>query len=113
LPSQSAAFLLADAGFDVWLGNIRGNFYSSRHLNLSRADARYWEFTWDEMAARDLPALVDQALAISGQSSLYYMGHSQGTEIMFARLAQGDQRFAKKVFNQLLYPDNQFGLFPF
>lgn len=37
------AYLLADAGYDVWLGNFRGNTYSS-HINLTTNDKEYWNF---------------------------------------------------------------------
>lgn len=51
---------------------------------------------WDDMAEYDLPTMIDAVLTITGQKSLYYVGHSQGTEIMFVRLAT-DPHFAKKV----------------
>jgi len=85
-PSQSLAFLLADAGHDVWLGNSRGNSYSLGHTTLSPDSEEYWDFSWDEMAAYDVPACIDAVLNRTSTSSLIWVGHSQGTMISFAGL---------------------------
>lgn len=37
--------MLANADFDVWLGNTRGNFYGKRHAYLSKEDKKFWDFT--------------------------------------------------------------------
>ena len=95
-PSQSLGFILADAGFDVWMGNVRGNTYSKAHVKYSTNSSKYWEFSWDEMAKYDLPAMINHALLISGKQSLYYVGHSQGTMMAFAGLSM-DKSLAKKV----------------
>ena len=44
LRNESFAYLLADKGFDVWMGNVRGNDYSRRHVSLSPDDVKFWEF---------------------------------------------------------------------
>lgn len=46
LDVAEAAFRLADLGYDVWLGNIRGNTYSRKHLHMNPGSHEaYWKFS--------------------------------------------------------------------
>ena len=48
------------------------------------------------MARYDLPAMLNFVMAKTSQSSLYYVGHSQGTLIAFAEFAR-NKELAKSV----------------
>lgn len=52
--------------------------------------------SWDEMSALDLDTMINRVLNMTGHDDLYYIGHSQGTLIMFGKLAK-DPKFHKKV----------------
>ena len=95
MPNNSLGFMLADAGFDVWLGNIRGNTYSTNHTSLSPKDAKFWEFTFDEFAAVDMPTMVEYVLKHTGAKTLSYFGHSQGTLIAFIEFSRNKELAAK------------------
>jgi lysosomal acid lipase/cholesteryl ester hydrolase len=82
---------LADAGFDVWLANTRGNKYSKNIPDIQTVPKeerlKFWQFTFDHMAKYDVPAVVDYILNKTNESSLVYIGYSQGTSKVFAALS--------------------------
>uniref|UniRef100_A0A8R1DPS2 Lipase n=1 Tax=Caenorhabditis japonica TaxID=281687 RepID=A0A8R1DPS2_CAEJA len=96
LPHQSAGFVFADAGFDVWMGNFRGNTYSRQHVSLNPNEQKFWDWSWDQIAQFDIPAQIGKALEVSGQSSLHYVGHSLGTLTMFTKLST-DPEFSRYI----------------
>jgi pimeloyl-ACP methyl ester carboxylesterase len=83
-PYEALPYILADAGFDVFMGNNRGNIYSLAHTHYSSDDPRFWDFSWDEMVKYDVPALINYIKKLTGQPKLSYVGHSEGNTIMFA-----------------------------
>ncbi|EHB02947.1 Lysosomal acid lipase/cholesteryl ester hydrolase, partial [Heterocephalus glaber] len=96
LDNSSLGFILADAGFDVWMGNSRGNTWSRKHRTLSVSQDEFWAFSFDEMAKYDLPASIDFILNKTGQNQVYYVGHSQGSTIGFIAFSQFPE-LAKKI----------------
>ncbi|KAJ3659192.1 hypothetical protein Zmor_010894 [Zophobas morio] len=79
---NSLAFVLADAGFDVWLGNYRGTRYSQRHQNLTVFDQIYWDHSMDDIVAYDYPALFSTILSNTDPNGkIVYIGHSLGTTL--------------------------------
>lgn len=84
---QSLGFILADDGYDVWMSNSRGNAFSRNHTGLDPGQPAFWEFSLDEMAEHDLPAVADYVARASGCSRFAYVGHSQGAAIAMAGLS--------------------------
>ena len=53
----SPVYYLIQAGYDVWLGNNRGNKYSQRHLELDPwKDSKFWSYSFQEMGQYDTRA---------------------------------------------------------
>ena len=80
-------FALVNQGFDVWLGNNRGNKYSKKSTRFSPTSSDFWNFSMDEFAFQDIPDSIDYVLNATGQSRLSYIGFSQGTAQAFAALS--------------------------
>ncbi|XP_054260165.1 uncharacterized protein LOC128984823 [Macrosteles quadrilineatus] len=106
LSSYALGYALADAGFDVWLGNARGNTYSKKHLDLDPVlDKRdFWDFSWHEMGYYDLPASIDYILNVTKHQQLFYIGHSMGTTMFFVLGASRPDYMAKVEAAVLLAP---------
>ncbi|KAG8260639.1 hypothetical protein J6590_092468 [Homalodisca vitripennis] len=100
----SAGYLLADQGYDVWMGNARGNIYSKAHETLHPDDPNFWNWTWDEMGRYDLPAVIDYILQVTGHQQILYIGHSMGTTMFFVLCSSRPEYNAKVRYMAALAP---------
>lgn len=80
-------FVLLERGFDVWLGNNRGNKYSKKSVKYPPTSTEFWNFSIDDFAFHDIPDSIEYILHYTQQPSLSYIGFSQGTAQAFASLA--------------------------
>ncbi|XP_047031193.1 lipase 3-like [Helicoverpa zea] len=87
-PGNALAYLLADQGYDVWMGNARGSKHSRRHISLQPSSAAFWDFSWHEIGIYDLPAMIDYVLAKRNTKTLKYAGFSQGTTSFFVMTSE-------------------------
>jgi len=95
---HSFAFILVDAGYDVWLGNSRGTVYSREHKTMDPdKDKVFWKYTWQDMAEKDLPAIINYTLDHTTYQQVHYIGHSQGCLIALTALSDDKHRLAGKI----------------
>ncbi|EAT35425.1 AAEL012407-PA, partial [Aedes aegypti] len=95
-PESGLAFVLADAGFDVWMGNARGTRFSRKNLNHTPKEAAFWDFSWHEIGIGDLSAIIDYMLRQTNQQSLFYVGHNQGITALLVLLSE-KPRYNRKI----------------
>ncbi|CAH1159898.1 unnamed protein product [Phaedon cochleariae] len=76
---DSLAFILSDAGYDVWLGNYRGNPYSEEHENMTIYDQEYWNhgtisyISEDDLQLESVPVFFNQ---LPGGTSIKILNHA-------------------------------------
>ncbi|XP_061387765.1 lipase 3 [Musca vetustissima] len=97
-PKSGLGYMLSDLGYDVWMGNARGNRYSKNHTSLNSDYMEFWDFTFHEMGKYDLPASIDYILAKTGYDQLHYIGHSQGTAVFWVLCSEQPQ-YAQKILS--------------
>ena len=85
LGSKSLPFLLMKEGFDVWLGNSRGNVFSAKHRSKDPTDPKsgFYDFTMEEKVKYDLPATFKYIQSKTNNKKMSYIAHSQGSTIFF------------------------------
>jgi len=93
---RAPAFIAAEAGYDVWLGNIRGNKHSRAHVSLDPDghDGAFWQYSFAENGLIDVKSMIEYVKMETGVDKIAYVGHSMGTTMMYY-LAVKDPDFVK------------------
>lgn len=88
---NSLPFILADNGYDVFLGSRRGTKFSTSHRNLSVESKEFWNFDWHEIGLYDLKAMIDFTLEVTNTTKCFFIGYSQGNTELLVLLSSRPQ----------------------
>lgn len=93
---------MSQLGFDVWLGNVRGNDHSLAHRTLSVDSKEFWDFSFHEFGMYDLPAMFDLMLKVTNSPKGFFFGHSQGGS-SYAVMNSMHPEFNEKIIQAHLF----------
>ena len=97
----SPAFILANEGYDVWIGNARGNHFGRNHTRLNPdKDNDFWDFSWQHMALYDVPDSIQYIYSHTRQP-VTIIGHSQGALTVLGMLANDVENNTKPMLGKI------------
>ena len=89
---------LCDEGYRVYLPYVRGTQFSRSHLDYkSTLNSDYWNFSFDQMAEYDLPAIINTVKERDQVEQVYFIGHSQGSLMYFLAYINDPEFIEKNV----------------
>uniref|UniRef100_A0A8D8YPL2 Lipase n=2 Tax=Cacopsylla melanoneura TaxID=428564 RepID=A0A8D8YPL2_9HEMI len=93
---EDLAIILNEEGYDVWLGCYRGSNYGRRHVNLTTANEKFWDFSFHEHGLYDAPAMIDHIYRETNQG-MAVIAHSMGNAVFMSMLA------LRPEYNNMVY----------
>ena len=96
LPGRSLPRYLNRQGFEAWVVELRGQGDSRRRKG---GEPFHWRWNFDDHAFRDVPAVLDKVLRVSGAPKAHWVGHSMGGMVTYAFLSRHgrDDRLSRAV----------------
>ena len=98
---KSFAMILANKGYDVWIGNNRGNKHSRYNFKISPKERKFWDFSFHEMGLLDITSMITFIKGVTHYEKVTYIGHSQGGGQFFA-LCSLEPEFCKNNINGMV-----------
>ncbi|CAH0550441.1 unnamed protein product [Brassicogethes aeneus] len=104
--NRSLAFILWELGYEVWLPNHRGTYFSEKHVNLTVHDFKYWSFSFEEIGLYDYPAFAEKISEVSNNTKIIFIGQSMActSSIIYASVMPEHVKKYFKVFIQMATP---------
>ena len=91
--------MLANKGYDVFIGTGRGNYFSDKHETRENHTKEFWDFSYDDLK-HDIEAFMLSIKALTKKKKIHYMGHSQGAVAILAALSDSDDE-PRKTINKM------------
>ena len=98
------AVLLYRQGYEIFLGNNRGNIFSTNHTHLKTDSKQFWNFTFDDMAHKDLPAMLSYTSKVmkNPNAKITYVAWSQGTTQFFILGSSNNNNLLKNTVDRFI-----------
>ncbi|KAG5315911.1 LIP3 Lipase, partial [Acromyrmex insinuator] len=106
-PDKDLAFLLADEGYDIWLGNYRGNTYCRSHIKLSsRLQVKLGVCFAPIAMSNEMPTLVEYLHTYNEffeSNEIYEIASLSSTTITLARTLCADKTITQAACIALIF----------